>query len=386
MMKGTRQVQCKSLLALLLATLAAAATQIHASDLSAGAAAIDRAARAAIAAGEVPGLQLAIYENGAPLLVKSYGLANLELNVPVDNDTVFRIGSVTKQFAAVALLQLQEENRLSVNDRLSKYYPNYPRAADITLAQMLNHTSGLHNYTVEESFKRRDKKQTMTTGQWVEYFAGMPTLQDFEPGTAYSYSNTAYFLLGAVIEKVEGKPLAAVFRDRFFVPLGMAHTAMDDEREIVPGRAAGYAADAQGRFRNAEFISLAAVGAAGAMRSTASDLVRWNDALFGGKLLKPASFKAMITPGKLNDGRLSSSSAKSALDGEYGYGLVITSLEGRTCIRHHGGIDGFSSVLQQFPDDALTVVVLLNSLDEDKRAFNVAERIRRIAVGLSSQE
>ncbi|HEX7115917.1 MAG TPA: serine hydrolase domain-containing protein [Steroidobacter sp.] len=381
MMRRTRQTP--SLLTLLLAALAAFSPPGRADDLSPTAAAIDQVARAAIAAGEVPGLQIAIYKDGVPLLVKGYGLANLELNVPVNDDTVFRIGSITKQFTAAALLLLQEEGKLSLDDKLAKYYPGFPGAADISLKQMLHHTSGLRNYTAEESFRRLDQKQMMPTDQWVEYFARMPKTQDFEPGTAYSYSNTGYFLLGAVIEKVEGKPLAAVFRDRFFVPLGMAHTALDDEKDIVPGRAAGYDNDAQGKFRNADFISLSAVGAAGAIRSTASDLVRWNNALFGGKVLTPASFQAMITPGKLNDGRTSSSVKKSELDGEYGLGLVLTSLEGRRCIRHHGAIRGFSSVLQQFPEERLTIALLFNSLDEDKRAFEVAERIRRVAIGVA---
>jgi D-alanyl-D-alanine carboxypeptidase len=176
-------------------------------DRSAIAAAIDRAAQAAISAGESPGLQVAVYKDGEPLLVKGYGSANLELNVPVGNDNVFRIGSVTKQFTAAALLKLEEEGRLSTNDRLSRYYPSYPRAADITLAQMLHHTSGLHNYTDDAVLLEREAGLALTTDQWVERFARMPKTQDFEPGTGWSYSNTAYFLLGGVIEKVEGKPL-----------------------------------------------------------------------------------------------------------------------------------------------------------------------------------
>src|SRR5690606_22145029 len=122
-------------------------------------------------------------------------------------------------------------------------------------------------------------------------FAGMKTPQDFEPGTSWYYSNTAYFLLGGVIEKVEGKPLAAVLKERFFIPLGMTRTAMDDEKEIVPGRAAGYRADAEGNFQNAGCYRVSWAGAAGAMRSTASDMVRWNRALFGGKVLKPETFQ-----------------------------------------------------------------------------------------------
>lgn len=385
---GRHLIQCKPLLVLLFAIFAVSPREIRAQDIPAAAAAIDQAAQAAIAAGESPGLQVAVYKDGAPLLVKSYGLANLELNVLVNNESVFRIGSVTKQFTAVALLQLQEEGKLSLNDRLAKYYPDYSRAADITLEQMLHHTSGLHDYTEDETFGKRYETRAMTTDQWVDHFAKMPKTQDFEPGTGWHYSNTGYFLLGGVIEKLEGKALAAALKDRFFAPLGMTHTAVDDEKDIVPGRVAGYDVDAQDKFRNAQFISMTAAGAAGAMRSTAGDLVRWNKALFGGKLLKPASFQAMIAPGKLNDGRLSSSaiSGEDLEGGEYGHGLVITKLDGHVWIGHGGGIHGFSSFLAEFPNDGITVAVIANSIGGSKGAGNVTKRIRRIAVGAEDQK
>ena len=179
------------------------------------AAAIDKVAQGAIAAGESPGLQVAVYKDGAPVLVKGYGSADLELNAPVNNDSIFRIGSVTKQFTAVALLKLEEEGKLSLDDRLSEYYPDFPRAADVTLKQMLHHTSGIHSYTDDPSFPE-EAPLKRTTDEWVAHFAKMPKTQDFEPGTGWYYSNTAYFILGGVIEKVEGKPLATVLQDRFF--------------------------------------------------------------------------------------------------------------------------------------------------------------------------
>ncbi len=378
----------KSLLSLTLALLlAASATGARGEDANALAAAIDRVAQAAIDSGETPGLQVAVYKDGSPLLVKSYGRASLELDVPVTDDTVFRIGSVTKQFTAVALLQLQEEGKLSLTDRLDRYYPDYPRARDITLDQMLHHTSGLHSYTSDESFSR-DKALRKTTGQWVEHFARMPETQDFEPGTSWSYSNTGYFLLGGVVEQVEGKPLAKVFEERFFKRLGMSRTALDDEHDIVPGRAAGYGVDAEGRFRNPDFISMSVAGAAGAMRSTASDLARWNRALFGGELLSAASFRAMTTPGRLDDGRLSSSAIENEstlAGGEYGYGLVIAELDGHPWLGHAGGIDGFSSSLAEFPRDRTTVAVLGNSVGPGKGAFQVAARIQHIAIGAEAE-
>jgi CubicO group peptidase (beta-lactamase class C family) len=349
------------------------------------AAAIDRAAQAAIAAGESPGLQVAVFKDGAPVLVKGYGSASLELNVPVTNNSVFRIGSVTKQFTAAALLKLQEEGKLSTNDKLSKYYPAYPRAADVTLAQMLHHTSGLHSYTDDELILQREAAVKLTTDQWVERFGRMPKTQDFEPGSSWHYSNTAYFLLGGVIEKVEGKPLATVLATRFFGPLGMKQTALDDEQEIVPGRVAGYDAEAPGKFKNAGLISMTIPGAAGAMRSTASDLVKWNAALFGGKVLKPESFQAMITPGRLNDGKLSGTAMPKSEDAppsEYGYALGIYKIEGHRRIGHGGGIFGFNTSLQEFPDDHLTIAVIANGIGPKVGVGQVARRIERIVLSL----
>ncbi len=370
------------LLTVLMTALSAAAWS---ADTSAIAAAIDRAAQAAIEAGESPGLQVAVFKDGSPVLVKGYGSANLELKVPVSNGSVFRIGSVTKQFTAAALLKLEEEGKLSLSDKLSKYYPQYPRAADVTLAQMLHHTSGLHSYTDDAALLEREAAVRLTTDQWVERFAQMPKTQDFEPGTSWYYSNTAYFLLGGVIEKVTGKPVATVLKERFFVPLGMSQTALDDESDIVPQRVAGYDGEAPGKFKNARMISMSIPGAAGAMRSSASDLVKWNAALFGGKLLKPASFQAMITPGRLNNGQLSSTAmpkVEGSEPGEYGYALGISKVAGHTRIGHGGGIFGFNSSLQEFPDDRVTIAVIANGIGPNVGVGQIAKRIERIALGL----
>jgi CubicO group peptidase (beta-lactamase class C family) len=364
----------------------ATAPLAHAADEKAIAAMIDKSAQDAVAAGETPGLQVAVYKNGKPLLVKAYGSANLELNVPVKNESVFRIGSVTKQFTAVALLQLQEGGRLSLDDKLSKYFPDFPRAGDITLLQMLHHTSGLHNYTAEPDAFTKLAPLTHKTEEMLQSFTKMSTLLDFEPGTGWNYSNTAYYILGMVVEKVEQKPLATIFKDRFFTPLKMTRTALDDEAEIVPGRVEGYGATAPGKFTNATFISMTVPGGAGAMRSSANDLALWNAALFGGKLLKPASFQAMIAPGKLNDGQNSGAAmtktAGGTLHGEYGLALFLDDVDGHQKIGHGGGINGFNSSLSEFPKDRITVAVIANTIGKDVGAGNIAKRIERIALDL----
>jgi D-alanyl-D-alanine carboxypeptidase len=359
------------------------------------AASIDKVAAAAVAAGESPGLEVAVVKDGRAILVKSYGSANLEQNVPVANDSVFRIGSVTKQFTAVALLLLAEQGKVSLQDKLSKYYPNFPRANDITLDEMLHHTSGIYNYTSEPNFAV-DGMIQRSTDEMVEFIGKLPKTQDFEPGTNWSYSNSAYFILGGVVEKATGAPLAKIFRTRFFTPLGMTHSALDDEAEIVAGRARGYSGAGPGKFTNAPFISMSIPGGAGSVRSTAGDLVKWNAALYGGKILKPESLAAMLTPGKLSSGETSGAAmAKmmaaagapaSSAKREYGYALMLSTEEGHRKIDHGGGIYGFSASLSEFPDDKTTVVVLSNAIGKDVGVSKIADRIERLAIGLPAKK
>jgi D-alanyl-D-alanine carboxypeptidase len=375
----------------------ASAAYAQTPDEKALAASIDKAAAAAVAAGESPGLEVAVVKDGKAVLVKSYGSANLEQHVPVSNNSVFRIGSVTKQFTAAALLLLAEEGKVSLQDKLSKYYPNFPRANDITLDEMLHHTSGIYNYTSAPNFVV-DGMIHRSTDEMVEFIGKLPKLQDFEPGTNWSYSNSAYFILGGVVEKAAGAPLAEVFKTRFFTPLGMTHSALDDETEIVSGRASGYSGAAPGKFTNAAFISMSIPGGAGSVRSTATDLATWNAALFGGKVLKPASLAAMLTPGKLSSGENSSvamakmmaaagaPAAAASAKKEYGYALFLSQDEGHRKIDHGGGIYGFSASLSEFPDDKTTVVVLSNAIGKDVGASKIADRIERLAIGLPAKK
>ena len=380
----------KLIAAAVVCALLATATQARAPGKNL-AAAIDTVAASAVTSGESPGLQVAVFKDGKAVLVKSYGSANLEQHVPVSNESVFRVGSVTKQFTAVALLLLAEEGKLSLQDKLSKYYANFPRADDITLEQMLHHTSGIYNYTSDPNFTR-DGMVHRTTDEMVEFIGKLPKTQDFEPGTDWSYSNSAYFILGGVVEKVAGEPLATVFKTRLFVPIGMTHTALDDETELVPGRVRGYSGAAPGKFTNAPFISMSIPGGAGSIRSTAADLAKWNAALFGGKVLKATSLAAMLTPGRLNDGQtagvaiakmMSAAGAPGANSKqEYGYALFVSQEDGHRKVSHGGGIYGFSAALSEFPKDRVTVAVLSNAIGKDVGASKIADRIERVAIGL----
>lgn len=314
------------------------------------------------------GLVVGISDHGRPLVIKGYGSANLETMTPVSADTVFRIGSVTKQFTAAAILLLAERGRLSIDDPLSRFFPGFPRGREVTVRNLLNHTSGIHNYTAQKDFLTLTSRRELMTVQYVDLIAHLETVYDFVPGTSFSYSNSGYMLLGAIVEQVSGQPYANFLQSNVLVPAGLADTKVDDLAEIVPNRASGYekAPAAPAGFVNAEYISMSAAGAAGAVRSTAADLLRWHAALLGGKLLKPASLALMLAPGRLKNGSLASGSAATAPGAteprsDYGFGLFTGRTKGHRSIGHGGAINGFSAVVTTFPDEAMTVVLLADT-------------------------
>jgi CubicO group peptidase (beta-lactamase class C family) len=276
------------------------------------------------------------------LLNKGYGHANLELEVANTPTTKFRIGSITKQFTAAAILLLEERGRLSVNDPVSKHMPDAPPAWDkVTIVHLLTHTSGIPSFT---SFP--DYGSTMalevTTEKLVGRFRDRPL--EFAPGEKMNYSNSGYVLLGYLVEKISGQSYAQFLQDNIFKPFGMTGSGYDSNLALIPRRAAGYTPRQNGPPVNAPFIHMTIPHGAGALYSTTEDLHRWNQALFGGKVLAAASLAKMLTPVK-ND---------------YGFGIVITKADGRTRYSHGGGINGFNSHLAYFPDSGVTVAVLAN--------------------------
>jgi CubicO group peptidase (beta-lactamase class C family) len=334
---------------------------------------IDAAVRGDVASGRVAGAAVAVLRDGRLVFAKGYGSANLELAAPANSKTVFRIGSLTKQFTAAGMLLLAEQGKLSIDDKLSLYLPNFPRANEVTLRDLLNHTSGIHNFT-EAPVIDRISTSGATVEELVADIADQSPLYDFEPGTGWWYSNSNYALLGAVIEKVTGKSWAAFMKDEIFDKLGMADTSADDAHDVVPGRASGYVLSqgAAGKFRNADFTDMSVPYAAGALRSTAIDLARWNAALFGGKLLKPTSLKEMMAPGLLRNGvenqiAIAWPGGKASLPpagfvpGFYAFGLDHHSEDGRRVIGHDGSIAGFDSVMQSYIDEGVTIIVLTNT-------------------------
>ncbi len=276
----------KSLLVfLLLATTAAADTAEQ----------LDAIASAAYPPNE-PGASVLVTKDGAVLLRKAYGLADVELQVPIAPEMVFRIGSVTKQFTAAAVLLLEQEGKLSIGDDIRKYLPDYPTEGHtITIEHLLTHTSGIRSYTDISSFSDR-MREDMTVGEIIDLFKDEPLA--FEPGDKFAYNNSGYILLGAIIEKVTGKSYEAFLRERIFDPLGMEHTSYGERSKIVPDRARGYDGR-NGRFGNAAYLSMTLPFSAGALLSTVDDLGKWDQALYSNRLLSPDSLDKWWKPFRL---------------------------------------------------------------------------------------
>src|SRR5215469_8796616 len=275
------------------------------------------------------------------LLSKGYGSANLEWQIPNTPSTKFRLGSVTKQFTAASILLLEERGKLKVEDPVKKYLPDAPAAWDkITIFHVLTHTAGIPNFTSFPDYKSSEPFST-TSEKLVARFRDKPL--DFEPGERWSYSNSGYVLLGYLIERVSGQTYEKFVQDNIFTPLGMKDSGYDSNSSVIARRAAGYAPGPNGPV-NSGFINMTIPFSAGALYSTTEDLLRWEQGLFGGKLLSPASLEKMTTPFK----------------NEYAFGLVVHTNKGRKIIDHNGGIEGFNTELAYYPEDKLTVAILGN--------------------------
>jgi CubicO group peptidase (beta-lactamase class C family) len=321
-------------------------------------------------AGE-PGAAVLVAQDGQVLLRKGYGMANLELGVPIQPDMVFEIGSITKQFTAAAILLLQERGKLSVDDEVTKYLPDFPtHGQKITLEHLLTHRSGVPSYTSLPEWLPRIRED-LTVQQIIDLFKDKPL--DFSPGEKMSYSNSGYILLGAVIEKASGKSYEDFVEQEIFAPLGMKRSRYGHQTEIVPGRAAGYDKTEDG-YQVAEYISMTQPYAAGALLSTVDDLALWVEALSSGKLLGKAALERMTTPATLTSGKPT----------KYAYGLGISEEDGTRIIAHGGGIPGFSTYLLSIPDRRLLVVVLSNQLGPQPDAL--AYRVTMKALGKSVED
>lgn len=311
----------------------------------------DLAAQVATLAARAPGMQVLIEKDGALLVDGNYGFADLENRVPVTADSVFCIGSISKQFGAAAAMQLVEEGKLSLDDALAKYLPDFPRAERITIRNLLQHTSGIADFEYEGAWPRSMGLER-TPAEMVATFRDLPPR--FEPGQEWSYSSSNYILIGLVLEKITGEPLAQLMKTRVFDRAGLEHTRFCSSYELIPNRVRGYERTRTG-WAPAPWSHVEQFGLAGGLCSTAHDLLRWQHALEEGKVVTDASYREMSTPGSTADG----------MPLHYGLGLSQLRLGSHRRVMHSGGVPGFGSMLEHFPEAKLRIVTLANDRSTD---------------------
>jgi CubicO group peptidase (beta-lactamase class C family) len=317
---------------------------------------------------QVVGISVGVRKGGEILVAKGYGFADLENEVKATEHTVYRIGSITKQFTAAAIMLLVERGEVRLDDELTRFLPDYPtEGRRITVDRLLTHTSGIMGYTeMGEKFWGKSRLD-LSHEEMVELFSAEPF--EFAPGERYQYNNSAYYLLGLIIENVSGMSYAEFLSDQIFSPLGLLETHYLYNLPIIKNRAEGYEVR-EDKLVNDDPLSMRLPYSAGSLGSTVMDLLRWQIAIHGNKVVNQAGYDKMTTPATLNSGEKTT----------YGYGLAIGNLENRRKISHGGGINGFSTQLSHYPDDDLTVVVLTNTTSAHPGALE--SRIARAVLGL----
>jgi len=353
-----------SALALALAPVLAAGP-LAAQDRAPDVARMDQIVRASSEADAFSGAVL-VARDGEILLDRGYGLANREWGVPNDGDVKFRLGSLSKQFTAVAVLLLSEQGKVDLDAPIKTWLPDAPAAWDaVTPRRLLSHTAGLPNFTTFADYEAL-KTRPATTAQLIARFSGRPL--DFAPGEGFAYSNSGYILLSAVIEAASGQTYADFIQQALFTPLGMADSGYDRHDRILPRRASGYATEASGVV-NADYVDMSIPLGAGALYSTTHDLLKWEQALFGGRVLKPQSLTALTTPVR------------------NGYALGLAATPDRKLVWHNGAIEGFNTYMAYAPDDRIAVIVLanLNGQAPDKLGPDLMTLARGGTVTLASE-
>jgi CubicO group peptidase (beta-lactamase class C family) len=314
-----------------------------------------------------PGVTVLV-ARGEQLLYKgARGMASIELGVPLQPDHLMRIGSVTKQIAAAALLKQIDEGKARLDDPLSKYLPDYPNGSQITLLQLLNHTSGVKSYTGISGYMHNPIRRDLTTAELVKEFKDQPA--DFAPGEKWAYNNSGYVLLGAVVEAISGKSWHQSIDDLLLKPAQITSVHYQAGDKLFKGMAQGYTLNAQREVAPAGLLSMTQPHAAGALIANTEGLWRWNQALHGGKLLSKASYERMITP------------EGAAKPHHYGFGIGTGTLRDQALLSHGGGIHGFGSLLSYVPQSQVTVVILRNSDTSGFATDLVSRKLAAFAMG-----
>jgi CubicO group peptidase (beta-lactamase class C family) len=310
-----------------------------------------------------PGLSLSVMKGGAMLYSAGFGNARLLPKRPVDAHTGFRIASISKQFTATAILLLAEEGKLSLGDPLARFLPDFPRADAMTLRELLSHTSGLDDYLSGRHAEMLTTAQShdYTQQGLLEAIKTADPLFRCPPGMKWVYSNTGFALLGIIVERLSGLPLAAFCRERLFGPAGMTRTAIDllnaDDPDVCEGHRANRGL--RDGFGQVWPVSASFAGGSGGLRSTSADLCRWHAALMSGKILKPDSLAAMLTPVRLKDGAFAMDRENTRSPG-YGLGMRLGFIGSQPFFTHSGRINGFTGQLMTLPLEQLTVAALYN--------------------------
>ncbi len=312
--------------------------------------------------GQGPGVAVAVVKDGDVLHSTTYGYANLEWGCPITPDTVFCLASVTKPFTELAVLLLEEQGRLSIEEPVTTYLPEYQAIwQDITLAHLLTHTSGIKNYVALDHFWKELSRADRSPEELLALVQHLPL--EFAPGSRYSYSNSGYCLLGRVIEAVSGMSYEAFLQSHIFQPLGMLHSRYMAHEPIIPQRASGYEKADHGSI-HVPYMSMTLPYAAGSLGSTLEDLICWDRALREQRLVSTERYERMYAPVRLTSGRTEN----------YGYGWAFTRYRGHKVAHHAGGVPGFSSFIGRFLDDDMALIILSN-LD----GFNAGKLARKIA-------
>ncbi len=294
----------------------------------------------------IPGVAILVARDGTIVRAEGFGLANVELQVPVKPETVFQSGSMGKQFTATAVMMLAEQGKVSLDDPLTKYFPNAPASwNEVTIRELLSHTAGFTDYPEKFDFRK-----DWTEDELLKMVKAIPLA--YPPGTKWEYSNLGYLTLGLLIHRVTGEFYGDFLQERIFKPLDMNTTRIISEADIVPNRAAGYRL-VNGELKNQEWVApMINTTADGSLYFSVLDLAKWDAALYTEKLLKRSSLDLMWTPVKLKNGQPNK-------DG-YGFGWVVGSRHGHRVVHHDGAWQGFKSAIARYVDDRLTIVVLAN--------------------------
>lgn len=318
-------------------------------------------------AGNGPGITVLVARGDQLLYKGARGLASIELGVPMQPDYLLRIGSVTKQFAAAALLRQIDDGKARLDDPLSRFLPDFPNGAHITLAQLLNHTSGVKSYTGITGYMGNPVRRDVTTAELVNEFKDQPV--DFPPGEKWAYDNSGYVLVGAVVEAISGKSWHQAIDATLLQPAHITSVHYQSGDRLFKDLAQGYTLNEQGHAAPARLLSMTQPHAAGALIANTEGLWRWNQALHGGRLVSPASYARMTTP------------EGAAQQASYGFGLFTGKLRDQTMLSHGGGIYGFAATLNYLPASQTTVVILRNSDGPGFAMDLVARKLAAFAIG-----